>query len=65
MSDTWRETNRRLWDELASIHPGTAFYGVDRFKAGADALLPIELAEMGDSPASRCCICNAISAWTR
>ena len=48
MSDTWRETNRRLWDELASIHPGTAFYGVDRFKAGEDALLPIELAEMGD-----------------
>ena len=48
MSDTWRETNRRLWDELASIHPGTAFYGLDRFKAGEDALLPIELAEMGD-----------------
>jgi hypothetical protein len=48
MTENWRETNRRLWDELASIHPGTAFYGVDRFKAGDDALLPIERQEMGD-----------------
>jgi SAM-dependent methyltransferase len=48
MSENWRETNRRLWDELASIHPGTEFYGIDRFKAGEDALLPIERAEMGD-----------------
>ncbi|HEY7689390.1 MAG TPA: class I SAM-dependent methyltransferase [Dongiaceae bacterium] len=47
MSDFWQEQNRRRWDELAAVHPGTAFYGVDRFKAGEDALLPIERAEVG------------------
>jgi len=48
MTQEWMALNRRRWDELAAIHPGTAFYGVDRFKAGEDALLPIELAEMED-----------------
>ena len=48
MTQDWMALNRRRWDELAAIHPGTEFYGVDRFKAGADALLPIELAELGD-----------------
>jgi SAM-dependent methyltransferase len=48
MTEDWTAVNRRRWDELAAIHPGTEFYGVDRFKAGEDALLPIELAEMGD-----------------
>jgi SAM-dependent methyltransferase len=46
MTEEWTTLNRRRWDELAAIHPGTAFYGVDRFKAGEDALLPIELQEM-------------------
>jgi SAM-dependent methyltransferase len=48
MTEEWMALNRRRWDELAAIHPATAFYGVDRFKAGEDALLPIELAEMED-----------------
>ncbi len=48
MQDKWFELNRRRWDEMAALHPGTAFYGVDRFRAGEDMLLPIELGEMGD-----------------
>lgn len=48
MTEDWFALNRRRWDELAALHPGSAFYGVDRFKAGGHALSPIERAEVGD-----------------
>ena len=48
MAEDWFALNLRRWDEVAAIHPGTRFYGVDRFKAGENALLPLELAEVGD-----------------
>jgi SAM-dependent methyltransferase len=32
------ETNRAMWDELAEIHPETAFYDVDGFLAGDSTL---------------------------
>ncbi|MGH6933696.1 MAG: class I SAM-dependent methyltransferase [Dongiaceae bacterium] len=48
MTEDWFALNRRRWDEVAGIHPGTKFYGVDRFKAGENSLLPLELAEVGD-----------------
>lgn len=48
MTEDWFALNLRRWDEVAAIHPGTKCYGVDRFKAGAHSLTPIELEEVGD-----------------
>jgi SAM-dependent methyltransferase len=48
MAEDWFALNLKRWDEVAAIHPNTRFYGVDRFKAGENALLPIELAEVGN-----------------
>lgn len=44
------EINRRNWDERAGIHArdATGAYRLDRFRAGEDALLAIEAAELGD-----------------
>ena len=36
----WLTTNRRLWDEMAAIHPASALYDLDRLVAGADPLRP-------------------------
>lgn len=47
------EVNRRRWDEAAPVHAASDFYGVERFKAGADALGPIEGAEIGDVAGKR------------
>ena len=43
----WLETNRRLWDEMASVHPSTALYDVEGLVAGRDDLRPWEDAELG------------------
>lgn len=43
----WLETNRRLWDEMAAIHPATALYDVEGLTAGRDDLRPWEDAELG------------------
>jgi phthiocerol/phenolphthiocerol synthesis type-I polyketide synthase E len=43
----WLEVNRRLWDEMAGIHPSTALYDVDRLVAGRDDIRPWEDAELG------------------
>ena len=45
--------NRRRWDEAAAIHAASEFYGVERYKAGADALGPIERAEIGEVAGKR------------
>jgi SAM-dependent methyltransferase len=44
------DINRRNWDERAGIHArdATGAYMLDRFRAGEDALHPIEAAELGD-----------------
>jgi SAM-dependent methyltransferase len=49
------EINRLNWDERALIHARDAngFYRLDRFRAGEDALLDIEAAELGDISGKR------------
>src|SRR6476620_9310652 len=49
------ETNRRNWDERAAIHArdSNGDYLLDRFRAGEDALYPIEAAELGDISGKR------------
>jgi len=49
------DINRRNWEERAGIHARdtTADYMLDRFRAGEDALLPIEAAELGDISGKR------------
>lgn len=42
------QTNRRLWDELATIHATLDSYGVRRVLSGASTLRTIELQELGD-----------------
>lgn len=46
--DDWREANRARWDERVPIHAASAFYDLDAFRAGKDALRDFELAEVGD-----------------
>src|SRR3974377_2109790 len=49
------EINRRNWNERALIHSRdvTGDYMLDRFRAGEDALHPIEAAELGDIAGKR------------
>ncbi|MDV9192651.1 class I SAM-dependent methyltransferase [Streptomyces sp. SR27] len=46
--EDWREANRARWDERVPIHAASAFYDLDTFRAGKDALRDFELAEVGD-----------------
>jgi SAM-dependent methyltransferase len=50
MTDRFTEANRLNWDERVSIHlrDNGAIYPIDAFRAGADTLMPIEAAEIGD-----------------
>lgn len=41
------ETNRRVWDELAALHPDTEFYDVPGFLAGESSLQSLERDELG------------------
>jgi SAM-dependent methyltransferase len=43
----WLGTNRRLWDEMAAIHPSTELYDVEGLVAGRDDLRPWEDDELG------------------
>jgi hypothetical protein len=48
------EINRRNWDERAAIHSRDAFGDMlGRFRAGEDALLAMEAAELGDISGKR------------
>ncbi|MBA4858305.1 class I SAM-dependent methyltransferase [Nocardia farcinica] len=40
--------NKALWDERVPVHLDSEFYDLDGFLAGAEALRPFELAEVGD-----------------
>ena len=42
------EANRRRWDQLTIEHKDSAFYDLERFKAGKDRLRSIELSELGN-----------------
>ncbi|ALO09391.1 putative SAM-dependent methyltransferase [Streptomyces venezuelae] len=46
--EDWREANRARWDERVPIHASSAFYDLDAFRTGKDALRDFELAEVGD-----------------
>jgi SAM-dependent methyltransferase len=48
-----RELNRRWWDERVPIHTASDFYDVEAFAAGASALRPFELEEVGDVAGKR------------
>ena len=48
MDQEHRDTNRRMWDELAPIHAKSEFYDVPGFLAGMSHLRPFELEEVGD-----------------
>lgn len=47
------EINRRYWDQLAKIHPETAFYKFDRFKRGESVLGPLARDLVGDVTGKR------------
>jgi SAM-dependent methyltransferase len=51
--DEYREANLRLWNEWARIHAASDFYDVASFKQGRNALLPLELSELGDVSGKR------------
>ena len=42
------EANKHLWNQRTAVHKDSAFYDLAGFKAGANALTPIELNEIGD-----------------
>jgi SAM-dependent methyltransferase len=42
------EANKELWNQRTAVHKDSAFYDVAGFKAGANALTPIELNEVGN-----------------
>jgi SAM-dependent methyltransferase len=42
------EANKNLWNQRTTVHKDSDFYDLEGFKAGANALTPIELNEMGD-----------------
>lgn len=48
MSEDLVETNRALWDELATVHPETEFYDVDGFLSGESTLRAPERNLLGD-----------------
>ncbi|MCA9605668.1 MAG: class I SAM-dependent methyltransferase [Myxococcales bacterium] len=55
LDDPRLEANRRRWDELVPIHAGSRFYDVPRFLRGGCALLPIEVAAVGDPAGKSLC----------
>jgi 2-polyprenyl-3-methyl-5-hydroxy-6-metoxy-1,4-benzoquinol methylase len=48
MLDRYTRANRELWNDWTDVHVGSRFYDVDAFRAGACALRPLEVAELGD-----------------
>ncbi len=45
--EEYKEANRNLWDERASLHLDSGYYDLAGFKAGKSSLKAIELAELG------------------
>src|ERR1043166_10145838 len=44
----YMKANRDLWNEITPIHARSAFYDVEGFKRGRNALMSIEREELGD-----------------
>lgn len=42
------QINKKLWNERAAVHPDTAFYNMDAFRAGKSSLKEMETALLGD-----------------
>lgn len=42
------DANKKLWNQRTAVHKDSSFYDVAAFKAGKNALTPIELNEVGD-----------------
>lgn len=55
MSNPFTAANRANWDERVAIHlrDAGAIYPIEAFRAGADTLMPIEAAEIGDVSGGR------------
>jgi len=55
MTDAHMDVNRASWDERVAIHlrDDGRIYPIAAFKAGADALMPIEAGEIGDVSGKR------------
>jgi SAM-dependent methyltransferase len=51
--DPHTQTNRKYWDQLARIHPKTAFYRLDDFKRGENILDPIVREALGEVAGKR------------
>ena len=47
MMQTYYDTNRQNWNERTRIHARSKSSDLDGFRAGRNALLPIERAEVG------------------
>ena len=46
--DSYRKNNLALWNEWTKINAASSMYRLHEFKAGENALNPLELAEVGD-----------------
>lgn len=46
--DDYLQVNRANWNARVPVHVGSAFYDVEGFKAGRNALRPFELDEVGE-----------------
>ena len=64
------EVNRKRWNELARMHPQTAFYNLDRLRAGGSSLHRLEIDEVGPVDGKRllhlqCHIGTETVSWAR
>ncbi|MFY9615514.1 MAG: class I SAM-dependent methyltransferase [Candidatus Dormiibacterota bacterium] len=64
------EVNKRRWNELARLHPGTAFYDLDRLRGGGSSLHRLEIDEVGPVEGRRllhlqCHIGTETVSWAR
>ncbi|HEV3233481.1 MAG TPA: class I SAM-dependent methyltransferase [Candidatus Dormibacteraeota bacterium] len=64
------EVNKRRWNELARLHPGTAFYDLDRLRGGGSSLHRLEVDEVGPVEGRRllhlqCHIGTETVSWAR
>ncbi len=46
--NTYFSVNKELWNNKTDVHMKSAFYNLDKFKAGSTSLNPIEIHELGD-----------------
>ncbi|SOD63024.1 Methyltransferase domain-containing protein [Streptomyces zhaozhouensis] len=68
--DEWLRLNRENWDDRVRVHADSAFYDLPGFRAGADPLRPVEVAEVGDVAGLRllhlqCHMGQDTLAWAR